>query len=325
MKAIRITGIGQVALEPVSLPSPGAQDIILQVRRAGLCHTDYEILNGNYDGSFPVVPGHEVCGEVVELGGGVTSVSRGQHVVIDPLIPCNSCDFCRRGQINLCASFSAYGVSEPGGFAPFMKVRAENCHDIGELSEDIAVLAEPAGCVLHGLGRAITGEVRDTVIFGAGPIGLLMMSALQDLGIDHIHIVDLDEERCAMASRLGAHDTSQSRPDGQFDLAIDCTGQPSVCATLPAHTRDGGTILFFGVCAPSERINISPFEIFRRELKIVGSHSLARDIPAALTFLRRVPHLAANIVTDIVSIQDLLIRLQKPPLAKGMKTQVMFS
>jgi D-altritol 5-dehydrogenase len=140
----------RVSLELLTDPEPGTGEVVLAVKASGICHTDIEILRGNYGSSaFPLVPGHEFAGEVVALGAGVTDIGLGDRVVVDPNLGCGGCPACRRGRINLCEKLEAYGVTRNGGFAELCTVSAAQTVPIGALEWHVAALAEPLGCVLN--------------------------------------------------------------------------------------------------------------------------------------------------------------------------------
>ncbi|TCP40019.1 zinc-dependent alcohol dehydrogenase family protein [Rhodovulum marinum] len=292
MKAILYPARGRVDLTELPDPRPKAGEVVIAMRASGICHTDIEVLHGNYGSSaFPLVPGHEYAGEVAEVGPGVTGFSVGDRVVVDPNLECGHCRACRRGWAHLCENLGAYGVTVNGGFAQFSTVRADRVHAIGDLPFHVAALAEPMGCVLNGVAAARGETAESALIFGAGPIGLLMAIALATLGVRDISLVDPDETRLALAESFGfapiaAGGAALRGMRHAVDLAVDATGNPAVAATLTDHVANGGTGLFFGVCPSVARIEIAPFELFRRQITLAGSHSLNHNIPEALAAIR---------------------------------------
>lgn len=294
---------------PEQMAEPG--QVVIAVRASGLCHTDFEVLHANYGpGSFPVVPGHEYAGIVTQVGEGVTRLAEGDRVVVDPNINCGTCPACLRGWAHLCDRLEAYGVTRNGGFAEASVVVAEAVHKIGDMPFDVAALAEPMGCVLNGLDAARAREKQNSLIFGAGPMGLMLAVGLRAQGVVDVTLADLDEKRLAFAEEMGfaalhvAGDAMKSWHHGA-DLAIDATGVPAVAASLIDHTANGGTALFFGVCPQAARIEIPPFEVFRRQLSLVGSHSLNHNIPQALDALRAFDGDLSRLVSHSVSMEEM--------------------
>lgn len=332
MKAIQFVEKGKATIGdiPVGTLPPG--HALVRVKAAGLCHTDIDVLHARYGaGAFPLVPGHEYTGEVIDLASDVTSVRTGSRVAVDPNLPCGTCPSCRKGLTNLCRDLKAYGVSHNGGFSEFSVVRADHLHDIGDMPYDLAALAEPLACVLNGVGAAgVAGPSTapsNSLIFGAGPIGLLLGLALKAAGAGQITFADINEGRLAFAESLGFIPiVSGSREligsERAHDFVADATGIPGVVEGMLDLVADGGTALLFGVCAPDARVSISPFQIFRRQLKLVGSHSLNRNIPEALAVLSRDRERMSRLVTHRLTLAEMVpYFLTKPSDPATMKVQ----
>lgn len=316
MKAIRFTAAGVAGMADLELPKVKPGHALVRVRAAGLCHTDIEVLHGRYgEGAFPLVPGHEYAGTVEAVADDVTTVKPGDRVAVDPNIPCGHCAACRKGLTNLCASLKAYGVTENGGFAEFSVVAVDHLHGIGDLAFDTAALAEPLACVLNGLGAAGVEAGKNVpsnaLVFGAGPIGLLLALSLRAKGVASVAVADISEQRLAFADALGLEplvsgsQALSTRALG-FDFVADATGVAKVVEGMIGFTADGGTALVFGVCAPDARILVAPFEIFRRQIRLAGSHSLNRNIPQALDILKRDDGTMARLVSHQLPLSQLL-------------------
>lgn len=321
MKAIHFVGKGEARFADLAEPELQPGHALIRVMASGLCHTDIDVLHGRYGSSaFPLVPGHEYAGIVETVADDVTGVSVGDRVVVDPNIPCGTCRACQRGLTNLCTDLKAYGVTHDGGFAEFSVVRAKHLHPIGSLPFDRAALAEPLACVLNGLGASgFESDPRrpeKALVVGAGPIGLLLALALKARGVETVSVADLNESRLAFADSLGlaalpsGSDQLNSQRRG-FDFVADATGVAGVAESLIDYASDGGTVLFFGVCAPEARIAISPFEIFRRQLRLCGSHSLNGQIQDALTLLQADDGTMARLVSHRVPMAEMLPFFEK--------------
>lgn len=292
MKSVLYRARNEVAVADLPDPVAGPGEAVVEVRASGICHTDVEVLRGNYGTSaFPVVPGHEFAGLVVDVGAGVAGIGTGDRVVVDPNIECGACPACRRGWSHLCENLRAYGVTQHGGFAERCVVSAAALHPIGDLPFHIAALAEPMGCVLNGLDAAGAGLARNALIFGAGPMGLLMAVALRSRGMAEVALVDLDEARLERVGGFGFRAIAGGATEladlhHAVDLVVEATGVPAVAEGLTEYLVNGGTGLIFGVSDRNARIRVSPFEIFRRQLTLCGSHSLNHNIPEALAVIR---------------------------------------
>lgn len=333
MKAVHFIGKGQPMLAYLPLPTElPAGHVLIHVRAAGLCHTDIDVLHGRYGpGSFPVVPGHEYAGEIEAIASDVSNVRLGDRVAVDPNLPCGTCSSCMKGLTNLCVDLKAYGVTHNGGFAEYSVVRCDQIHPIGDLAFDRAALAEPLACALNGLAAAGFGSgslaPATAVIFGAGPIGLLLALSLQARGAGRVTMADVNQSRLQFAAGLGfdtavsGSDALASRRHG-FEFVADATGVPAVVESMIDLVSDGGTALLFGVCPPAATVAIHPFEVFRRQLKIVGSHSLNRNIPEALEILKDDDGRMAQLVSHRLPLAEMLpFFVNKPSDPATMKVQ----
>ncbi len=310
MKAINFPEKDRVEVARLADPAAGVGEVVVRVRASGLCHTDLDVMHANYGtAAFPVVPGHEYAGEVAEVGPGVSGVSVGDRVVVDPNLECGKCPACKRGWAHLCEALGAYGVTVNGGFAELSLVRADRLHSIGEMGFEVAALAEPMGCALNGLS-AVEGRIVDrAAIFGTGPMGLLMGLALKARGVGEVVMIDLDAERLSLAEAKGltglaAGSAALEATRRSYDLAVDATGVPAVAAELVDYVANGGTASYFGVCPQEARIEISPFEIFRRQLSLVGTHSLNHNIQDSLAVLAAIGPSVESVITHKLSLEE---------------------
>ena len=308
-------------------PRPGPGEVVVDVRASGICHTDFEVLRGNYGTSaFPLVPGHEYAGAIVELGPEVEGLRVGDRVVVDPNVECGTCRACRRGWAHLCAALGAYGVTWNGGFAERSLVRASAVYPIGDMPYAIAALAEPFGCVLNGLGAARADRAGNALIFGAGPIGLLLGVGLRTKGISDITYVEIDEARLESARDFGFRALAAGSSDlkswqREADLAIDATGVPEVAEDLIRYIADGGTGLFFGVCSSDASIRISPYELFRRQITMAGSHSLNHNVPDALEALRAFGDELTRVISHRLPLDEVVRIFSEGAPAGSLKIQ----
>jgi len=327
MKAVLYPARDRVEVTDLPDPRPATGEVVVEMRASGICHTDIEVLRGNYGSSaFPLVPGHEFAGVVAEIGPGVRGLTAGDRVVVDPNIECGTCPACRRGWAHLCDSLGAYGVTLNGGFAAACAVRADRVHPIGDMPFHLAALAEPMGCVLNGVAAAKGDGARTALIFGAGPIGLLMAIALRTRGVADIALADIDETRLALAESFGfapvASGSAALEPLRHgVDLAVDATGVPAVAATLTDYIANGGTGLFFGVCPAEARIEIAPFEMFRRQLTLAGTHSLNHNIPEALDAIRAFGPELERLVSHRLPLDEIAAILAGHAPAGSLKIQ----
>lgn len=327
MQAIVFTAKNEVQFKTLPDPTPGACEVVVEVKASGICHTDYEVLKDNYGtGAFPVVPGHEYAGVVVEVGKDVTNVRTGDRVVVDPNLECGTCRACTRGWAHLCENLGAYGVTTHGGFAELSVVQASAVHPIGDLSFLQAALCEPMGCVLNGVDAVHAPWMEEALIFGAGPMGLLMGMALRAEGVSNVAFVDIAESRLELAARFGfgalpAGSDALKHWHHRADLAVEATGVPAVASTLTQYMANGGKGLFFGVCPSDAKIEVSPFEVFRRQLTLAGSHSLNHNIPRSLDVIAGLGSDIDRAVSHRLPLEELSQVLATKPPENSLKVQ----
>lgn len=327
MKAALFTGKNQVQFTDLPDPKAGPGQVVVDVKASGICHTDYEVLKDNYGtGAFPVVPGHEYAGTIVDVGAGVSDFSIRDRVAVDPNFECGTCRACKRGWAHLCESLGAYGVTVHGGFAELSLIDATNVHPIGDMSFLQAALAEPMGCVLNGLDAVHGPWMEEALIFGAGPMGLLMGLALKSEGVANVTFCDISDERLELASTFG-FDAIASASDAlgtwhhRADLVVEATGVPSVASNLTNYITNGGRGLFFGICPADAKIEIAPFEVFRRQLTLAGSHSLNHNIPRSLKVIAGLGSQADHVVSHQLPLTDVSKIFASAPPHGSLKVQ----
>jgi len=326
MKAITYQSLGEIQNSELADPTAGDKEVVIRVHASGICHTDIDILHGRYGSStFPLVPGHEYAGEITSVGNGVKNFKEGQRVVVDPNIHCGECRACKKGLTNLCDKLGAYGVTQHGGFAEYSVVHQDNIVLMSDdLSYGVAALAEPVGCVLNGLDAIVTETIDNALIFGAGPIGMLMALSLRTKGVEDITMADIDESRLVLAESFGlkalaAGSGDLEKLEKSVDLAADATGVPKVAEGLINYAANGGNVLFFGVCPPGETISVSPHDVFRRQIRMAGTHSLNHNIPQALKAIEDIGPDIERLISHRVELDEIKSYLEKSGQSNSLK------
>ncbi|MDR1531647.1 MAG: zinc-dependent alcohol dehydrogenase family protein [Clostridiales bacterium] len=278
-------------LEEIPAPVPAEGEVLVEVRAAGLCGTDIHIYNGEYFGGYPRIPGHEFSGVVAALGPKASKFPVGARVSADPNIFCESCGACKANRQNFCAEMEAVGVTRHGAFAQFLTVPERCVFDIGDMPFSEAALLEPLSCVVYGQEQTGVPLGCDALIFGAGPIGLLHAQLAAVNGAASVTVVDLYEHKLALARELGvsraylAAEFAGMKQKG-YSLVIDCTGVPAVVENAVRYVADAGTLLMFGVCPQGGAIKVDPYEVFRRELRLMGTFALKKVFGKALALAK---------------------------------------
>jgi 2-desacetyl-2-hydroxyethyl bacteriochlorophyllide A dehydrogenase len=295
MKAGIFTQPGALHVADVPEPQPGPDDVVIAVRNAGICGTDIHILKGEYEATYPLIPGHEFSGVVAGVGANVRNFAVGDRVTADPNVPCGRCSFCQKNQPNQCRHLRAIGVTGPGGFAQYIAVPEGNVFAIGAIPFAHAALIEPLACVVWGLQQVQIAPADSLLVFGAGPMGCLLLQAARSAGAGRIVAVDTVSSRLNTAAAMGATETLLAdghlaanlralEPDG-FDVVTDATGVPAVISGMFAYARPRGKIWIFGVAPNGAQAEFIPYDVFRKDLKIIGSFAVNRTFPQAIALI----------------------------------------
>jgi 2-desacetyl-2-hydroxyethyl bacteriochlorophyllide A dehydrogenase len=321
-----------IEVREMPLPGAGPGDVVVRVAACGICGTDQHIFEGEFFPTYPLIGGHEAAGEVAEVGAGVEDIRVGDRVAVDPCVFCGHCFFCQRGQGNHCLNWNGIGITRHGGFADYLVAPRANVYAIGDLSYEQAAFIEPISCVVYGLNRLKVPLGASVLVYGAGPIGLLMAQLVRSAGASAVTAVDLRSEKLELAGRLGVEHTvvggagadealKDMSPLG-YDVVIDCTGVPAVVEHMFTHVRNEGKVLFFGVNPVDARIQISPYEVFRRDLEIYGSFSLRYTFHDAIALLRSGAVEVAPLVSHRFPIEGFAEALALAASGEAMKVQI---
>jgi 2-desacetyl-2-hydroxyethyl bacteriochlorophyllide A dehydrogenase len=328
MRAAIIDEPGRIRIGEVADPKPADGQVVIRVGACGICGTDLHIADGEFPPTpYPIVPGHEFAGEIVELGAEVPGdLSVGDRVAVDPSLFCGHCGPCRAGRGNLCANWGATGDTVDGAFAEYVRVPASTCYRMPEgMTYQQGALVEPVSCAVHGV-RKIGVEIGERfLVIGAGTMGLLMQQLLQRGGA-RVTVVDRNAGRLPRATELGAHAvaTDVGELHGEkFDAAVDCSGAaPAIEAAFDALQR-GGRLLVFGVAPTEVRISLSPFRIYNDEITVVGSMAVLHSYGAALDLVAGGAIRTDAIITDALALNDFEQALSLMRSGTGLKVQVL--
>lgn len=296
MKAAQIVRPEQGIVTSVAEPTPDADDVLIKVRAAGICGTDLHIFKGEYEAEYPIIPGHEFSGEVVAVGANVTNFKVGDRVTADPNIPCNRCAYCQRNEPNQCKNLRAIGVTRSGAFADYVIAPEANVFGIGDMTYGAAALIEPLACVAWGMMQVNVRPGDTALVFGAGPMGILVAQSLKQAGAVRVVVTDVVPWRLQMAEQLGATHTVISdqqqaaklkaiAPDG-YDIVADATGIPAVLESTFQYAAPRGKIWVFGVTPQGSTVKFPSYEVFRRDLKIIGSFAVNRTFPQSIALIQ---------------------------------------
>ncbi|MCZ7542198.1 MAG: zinc-dependent alcohol dehydrogenase family protein [Anaerolineae bacterium] len=296
MQAAEITAPEKAHVVEVEKPAPGPGEALIEVAAAGVCGTDLHIFHGEYEATYPIIPGHEFSGTVVAVGEGVTRYQPGDRVTVDPNIPCNRCPACQRNAPNQCENLAAVGVTRAGAFAQYVVAPEGNIFPIGDMSFAAAALVEPLACVVWGLKRVQVQPGDSALIFGAGPMGCLLLQAVKHAGAARVIVTDIAPYRLEQAAALGATETilADDRQEqrlkalapGGYDVVVEATGLPHVLEQAFSYARARGKIWVFGVCPRDARASFVPYDVFRKDLSIIGSFAVSRTFHESIALIQ---------------------------------------
>ena len=271
-------------LEDVPEPEHGINDVLIKVRRTGICGTDVHIERWDAWAQrtipVPLVIGHEFVGEVVAVGSNVSDFHPGDLVSGEGHVVCGRCRNCMAGRRHLCAHSQGVGVSRPGAFAELIALPMTNIwHHWPGIDEDVAAIFDPFGNAVHtALAFPVLGE--DVLITGAGPIGCMAAAVVRHAGARHVVVSDPNAYRRGLAERLGASltfdPTARELPEVQrdlgmtegFDIGLEMSGNPDALHLMLANMSHGGRIALLGI--PTEDIAIDWTQVVFNMLTLRG-------------------------------------------------------
>ena len=279
-----------VRLEELAVPRIGAGEILIRTRSSGICGSD--LMEWYRIKKAPLVLGHEIAGEVVELGDGVSGFNLGDRVVAAHHVPCGECRYCRAGHQSVCDLLRTTHF-DPGGFAEYIRVPRVNVA-LGTLripdamTFDEASFIEPLACVLRAQRFARLSAGQTVLIVGTGISGLLHVQLARARGATRIIATDVSDFRLQAAARFGAdavlHGAGdvparvRELNDGRAaDLVIVCTGATAAIEQAIRSVDRGGTLLFFAPAAAGVNVPIPLFDYWRDEISVITSYAGSGD------------------------------------------------
>lgn len=283
-----MTAPGTIGLREVPKPTPDAGQVLLRIRRIGVCGSDVHVFHGMHPFTkFPVVQGHEFSASVEAVGNGVHGLKPGMKATAMPQLVCKKCSSCRRGDYHICDHLKVQGFQAPGCAQEWFVVPAENLVPLPEdFTWEQGAMVEPTAVAVHAVGRAGDVAGKNVVVFGAGPIGNLVAQVAQAGGAK-VLITDLSPYRLEIAQKCGLHQVSLARQESLedatrqvfgpvgFDVALECVGVKDTLTTAVKHIAKGGTIVVVGVFAKSVELDVGLIQ--DRELNLRGSLMYKRE------------------------------------------------
>ncbi|HET7715791.1 MAG TPA: alcohol dehydrogenase catalytic domain-containing protein [Bauldia sp.] len=345
MRAAVYHGPNDLRVEERPRPRIGADEALLRVMACGICGTDQRIVAGHHR-YFPPgvdrIPGHELVGEIVEVGAAVASPLPDGQVFVAPNMGCGHCRQCLSGNNNLCAEFQALGITMDGGFAEYVRIPAPaiaqgNVIALGgNIDPETATLIEPLACVIRGQDPLDIASGETVLIIGSGPIGILHAMLARAKGAGKIIIADRWPERLAMARRMGADVVINARDEdaravvaretGKLGADVVIVAAPSpdaMAAALDQAALRGRIAWFAGLPRDGSILSVDANTVHYRELRVTGTTACSTlDCRRAADLMREGRLDLSPLVSRRIALSDLPLDFV-PPIDKARIKTVM--
>ena len=308
MKAAVLITPGRIEMRDLPAPEPRPNEVLVRLRQAGICGTDYALYSEKIQCPLPLVLGHEAVGEIAALGPRASRFQVGERVVLQPNFACGACDMCRSGRINICRHKVRLGLDVHGVFAEYVAAPESFVWALPEgLRYETAVFAEPLSVAFHGFRKALPDSGERVLVYGAGAIGLLFVQLAVLAGAD-VSALDIAEPRLILAANLGAkrvfRSSSELEPEaGTFSVVYETSGIPEAFGHIVALCAPGGRVVLTGL--PEREYPVLSALITRKELSILGSMIYTDEFPAVLDLLKEEKVRVAPLLTELRPLEEL--------------------
>lgn len=274
MKACVLKGINDIECMLIEKPEVSAGNVLVKVKACGICSSDLNRVYRTGAYHYPTVLGHEISGEIVEIGEGVSQEYLGKHVVVFPLLPCNECEYCKEGFYAQCKNYNYFGSRCDGGMAEYLNVPLWNINLIQEpVPYEIAALAEPAAVAVHAAKQIEKVHEKSICIIGTGAIGIMIGLYLKKIGAKQIYFRVRNQLKKSFLNQLGFMDIidDKNEKEASMDVIMECVGSNSAIEQAIKLVKSRGKIILVG--NPTEDLHIAQkiyWKILRSEIDVKG-------------------------------------------------------
>jgi L-idonate 5-dehydrogenase len=320
VRALVAHAAGDLRIDELPSPVPGAGEVAVRIRYGGICGSDLHYWRHGRVGDFwlrePLVLGHEVVGTVEALGAGVTGPEPGTPVAVHPATVCHACPECRAGRHNLCREVRYLGSAArlphvQGGLTDVLVAPVDRIVPLPDgLGLRDAAIVEPATVAWHAASRGGDVRGRRVLVTGAGPIGCLVVAALARSGAAEIVVTDVARPPLDIAVAVGASSgvvVGTPAADGldgyEMDVAIESSGSPAGLATCVRAVHRGGRVVSLGLLPPGE-VPVPANLVVTRELELVGTFRFHTEMPAVLAAIADGSLVTGPVVTHVRPLTD---------------------
>lgn len=321
MKALLLSEYKKLEVADLPQPQPGADEVLVRVEACGICGSDVH----GYDGTSgrripPIVMGHEAAGTIAAVGAAVEGYKAGDRVTFDSTVYCGQCEYCRRGEVNLCDRRQVVGVScgdyrRAGAFAEYVVVPQRILYHLPEgLSFPEAAMLEAVSVALHAVRLSELKGGETALVVGAGMIGLLTLQAARAGGAARVIVADIDATRLKLAKEMGADEVLQlsgaelvaeiMKLTGNkgVDVALEAVGRNETVSVAIDSVRKGGTVTLIGNISPEVTLPLQ--KVVTRQLCLQGTAASAGEYPQAIELMMQGKILVKPLITAVASLNE---------------------
>jgi len=319
MRQIVLKAPGELVERQVPPPKAPAGEALLRIRRVGVCGSDFHAFAGRHPAyTYPRVLGHELAGEVVEVGSNGNGIKAGDRCAIDPYVNCGMCAACKAGRTNCCDHLMVLGIHVDGGMQSLLPVRVNLLHKSAILSLDQLAMVETLGIGAHAVARSELKSDEDALLIGAGPIGLGVVIFAKLAGAS-VRVIEPNPFRRTFAEKLGAE--AADRADGRLaNVVFDATGSAESMGKSLAHVAPAGRMVFVGLTR--DPISIDDALFHKREVTLYASRNSRDQFPRIIRMMEHSKIETASWITDRMALGEVPWRLKDLPanskLIKGL-------
>jgi len=290
MKVAMYYNNNDIRIEEMPIPEISDEELLVKVLASGICGSD--VMEWYRIKKAPLVLGHEISGKIVKAGKNVKEFKEGDRIFVTHHVPCNKCEYCKKGQHTICKTLHSTKFY-PGGFAQYLRVPEINVKTgtfklPDEISFDEGTFIEPLACVVRGFRVADYQPGQTVLVLGSGIAGLLNIKLAKAKGASKIIATDINDYRLKLAKKMGADVVINAKEDvseqvkkyneGKLaDFVILCVGAPSAAKQALSSVAPGGTILFFAPTEPEVDIPFPLFDLWNKQVKMFSTYAGAPD------------------------------------------------
>lgn len=271
MKACVLNKINDITLKNIEKPKINNNEVLVKIKACGICSSDIDRVKKSGAYHYPLVLGHEISGQIVEVADNDKISLIGKKVVIFPLIPCKICDCCKNGDFAQCKSYDYFGSRRNGGFAEFLSVPLWNIKIVdNEIPFEVAALTEPAAVAYHAFSKISELNNKNIIIFGTGIIGILTGYWAKLCG-HNITFITKNEKKKQILNDMGFKNFISEVQENNFDISFECVGSNESITNAIRSVKQKGSVIVVG--NPKEDVLLNKniyWKILRQELNIIG-------------------------------------------------------